>query len=499
MAGVLAMVKKDGLEELRKGLFENIFNIEVLEQNDTVAECGKSANVNRVILFFSFDVVNSTKYKSINYYGWSYVLNKIFEILREKVYEKMQNAELWRVLGDEIIFIVPITEREVLGEYVAGIYAILLEIAGMIDDGSLFDEIEYLDKSEKSVMKGQHIISLQAAAWIGVVTDGVKIRDKSYQGEVDNVLDIFEEKGQGKFYEFIGNDIDAGFRIQKFTRSKRLILSFELAYLIAENEKLKENLYIITYKRLKGIWQERLYPIIWYYSLPAGTKESRKLGASFPYDMVDEDNLYQEYFTNRSGKGMISEPNMFLKIDVAFEKLIRDQNLKEKIHRLKAAMEDSTNYMSVFGNPLLELHCVAVCLKRETKEIFIVKRTKREPCSGCWEFGCAKANPQQTIPDSIQDEYKRDFGLGIKLIVDQDRKESLPVPIAVYQIQKKDSLHKGMIFLAEIENDAEVHCDKEKHCEWRYIKEEELAGFEEEAVQDFKDTLRKGFRFLNEG
>lgn len=492
MAGVSAMVK---LEDLREGLIENILNQNGKERNNTVEKCNDIACVNRVILFFSFDVVNSTKYKSINYYGWSYVLNKIFETLRIKVCDKIQNAELWRVLGDEIIFIVQINTLDALYEYVDNIYSVLVENVEMIDNGCLFDEIEYLEESVRGVLKGQNIISLQASAWIGVVTDGRKIRDKSYRGEVDNVLDIFEEKNQGKFYEFIGSDIDAGFRIKKFTRSKRLVLSFELANLISKKEELCDNIYIITYKSLKGIWQERLYPIIWYYNRKMNA--NRTLGSSFPYDLRDEDNLYKEYFQNRSENGAILERNMFVKVQMAFERLIRDQNLTDKVLRIENEIKNSSKYMSVLGNPLLELHCVAVCIKCDTKEIFIAKRAAREMNAGCWEFGCAKANPQQDIIASIQDEYQRDFGLDIRLVLDSGRKEKLPTPIAIYQIQKGESLHKGIIFIAEIVQDTDIHLNPQKHSKYRYIKEEEIEKFSDKTVPDFIDTLKKGFQYIN--
>ena len=59
-----------------------------------------------VILFFSFDVVNSSMYKEINYYGWSKVLNQLFKEVQKRVINGIDNVELWRVLGDEIIFLV---------------------------------------------------------------------------------------------------------------------------------------------------------------------------------------------------------------------------------------------------------------------------------------------------------------------------------------------------------------------------------------------------------
>ena len=79
-----------------------------------------------VVLFFSFDVVNSTSYKTVNYYGWAQVLNVIFKEIREEVQTHIQGSEIWRVLGDEAIFIQKITDENLLCEYINKIFRILI-------------------------------------------------------------------------------------------------------------------------------------------------------------------------------------------------------------------------------------------------------------------------------------------------------------------------------------------------------------------------------------
>lgn len=44
-----------------------------------------------------------------------------------------------------------------------------------------------------------------------------------------------------------------------------MAISFELAYILSKDTDYLKNIYIITYKSLKGIWQNRMYPIIWYH------------------------------------------------------------------------------------------------------------------------------------------------------------------------------------------------------------------------------------------
>lgn len=131
------------------------------------------------------------------------------------------------------------------------------------------------------------------------------------------------------------------------------------------------------------------------------------------------------------------------------------------------------------------------------KKILIAKRTpEREIEAGKWEFGCAKANRESSISESIKIEYKEDFGIDIKLVLDESRELTEPVPIALYEIEKVDGIHKGIIVLAEIVGEFEIESFKKtaKHQEVRWIKEEEIDNFNELCVTDFKSTLKKVFQ-----
>lgn len=57
-----------------------------------------------MLLFFSFDIVNSTLYKTINNYQWVYTIDKILKLVKDKIKAKIPRAEVWRVFGDEIMF-----------------------------------------------------------------------------------------------------------------------------------------------------------------------------------------------------------------------------------------------------------------------------------------------------------------------------------------------------------------------------------------------------------
>jgi len=63
-----------------------------------------NVSIDDVLLFFSFDIVNSTLYKTINNYHWVYTIDKILKLVKDKIKAKIPRAEVWRVFGDEIMF-----------------------------------------------------------------------------------------------------------------------------------------------------------------------------------------------------------------------------------------------------------------------------------------------------------------------------------------------------------------------------------------------------------
>lgn len=72
----------------------------------------KSQKRRSVEMFFSFDIVNSSSYKTLNFTGWSQVIITLFARIQERVAKKIPSAEMWKILGDEVIFIVPVLEKK---------------------------------------------------------------------------------------------------------------------------------------------------------------------------------------------------------------------------------------------------------------------------------------------------------------------------------------------------------------------------------------------------
>lgn len=511
MVGVFGMVEKNEsgfvseLSELNAKLTEE----DRRSDSDNIVDCNlKSKNNSEVVLFFSYDIVNSTEYKSINYYGWAKVINNLFKCIRKRVDEEISSAEMWRVLGDEVIFIVRVYQEETLHEYVNKIFKIMVNTVFQIKNGELFES------RDEELHKLQNILSLKAAAWIAIVNDVGNVNNNSILlDENDNIFEQYQpvaEQPGYSLYEFLGNDIDAGFRISKQTMDGRFVISYELAYLISKETDSLACLNIITYRRLKGIWKNRLYPVIWYHDPKAYIENYQKeiiFNDSFPYDAYDENDLMKEYFNNTQGENeIIRDQRMFSDPNYAIQKIKTDRGLARKLERIKSVISNSTHSRTKYVDPeSMQIHCAAVCYKIEDDQIKILvfKRSEdRKRFPGMWEFGCSKAQIDKTISDRLKEEYKADFDISIDPVCDTNRSSPEPIPIALYQVNQDSAsvqnvkTDKGIIVLAEIVGDFDVDnfTKTEKHEEARWICESDLERIQTEfsnAVPDFEATIRR--------
>lgn len=417
---------------------------------------------------------------------------------------------MWRILGDEQIFIYKVTSMELLKEYVDKIFRILISIISELKTGKFFDT-----EDNSQLMKLQNILSIKATAWIAIVNDIGNINEDLIEvNEGENIFEKYKSQAGYEIYEFLGNDIDTGFRISKKTQDGRLVLSYELAYLISQTTELSSYLHIITYTKLKGIWKGKLYPIVWYHNPKAYMdiyKQELKFEDSFTFDACDENTLVKEYFDNRNDEKrsqVIWDTRMYTDAYYALQKILHDRNLTKKLERLEKIIKE-TSYLKkrYIDTELMQIHCVAVCYKIENEKIRILvaqRRPDREQFSNKWEFGCAKAVINKSITERIKEEYKNDFGIDIDPILDKDREMKEPIPIALYHVEKEDEKEdKGIITIAKIKNDFEVDMFKEsdKHSQLNWIEEEKVDQLDEKynnAVPDFKATIKKAIEYIKE-
>lgn len=463
-----------------------------------------------VTLFFSFDIVNSTDYKQKDTLLWPKRINGILEFIKKNVNVLLPGSAIWRILGDEIIFIIPVQNLEVLYGMILAIRKILVQT---------IDEIHSWDS--------YRILSLKAVAWIAFITDNVDEDDSN------NVNTVAQQSGESKWYnysliyhidsihgryisEFIGNDIDCGFRLRDYSVKGMLFVSFELAFLINKeilkssnsNNSGEENqnvcLQILGFRKLKGIWNNRPYPIIWCSS----AKNNEGLLSDITYDLFETNRLISEFKSNLNGNGI--HPSCYFKdVNKALEKICADMGLDDKIEFLIKQMNTKELQIAsdlLRDDDLLQFHLVAVCCDVEQEKVLVIKRSStRSILPGYWEFGCAKVQKDKTIEESIQEKYAKDF-LNLKFHIQKSKTRiDSPVPYALFEIPnssgtKEYKSDKGVIIMAKVDNAKGISLNNAKHSEIHWIGKEDVDKFcQEESrflVSDFENTIKAAFKFI---
>ncbi|MCI7098848.1 MAG: hypothetical protein MR966_08105 [Lachnospiraceae bacterium] len=479
----------------------------------------------RVHLFFSFDIVNSTMYKAFTG-NWPIIIRGLLDGIRDRVYKTndLEACFLWRVIGDEMVFVLPIQNKNELLPAIDAIFEVTQRISISLKNGKFFDTLENqnLQKRELDMLKTQNPLSIKSAAWIAVIND-------SFDSPYDNVSFISAASSQNQIIkEYLGKDIDAGFRLKGYTQDRRLAISFELAYLILDKCNNK-NLHIMDYVRLKGVWNESLYPIIWYYnsdtvgklysnSVDYENANQSSFEHSFRYDETDNNPLVKKYFSirnilkNRSqGTNRVIDPSglelsvgMYSNIEHALNKILRDRNLQSKFQYIDSLLEDNDlrmKSMSPYVHPL-EMHCAVVCCDVNERKIFVIHRgSEHNTNPGKWEFGCAKATSEKSLVSGIQEYYKTTYAMDVELVLDDSRIEKQPLPIAVYEINHTGNIKKGIIFVAKTKNpiSPDVFRPDGSHDKIRWITEDDLKDFsEKDTVSDFHHTIKTVFHRFDE-
>lgn len=475
------------------------------------AEGKEQMHYPKVHLFFSFDIVNSTMYKALTG-NWPLVIRSLLEDIRSRVHriDALIASYLWRVIGDEMIFVLPIQSETVLVDAVDAIFEVTQRISISLRSGRFFDLLvdQSIQDSEIGLLKSQNTLSIKATAWIAVIND-------KNESAFDNIVFDYSASSQNRsIREFLGKDIDTGFRLKEYTQDRRLCISVELADLLVQRKKT-QNLQIMDYVRLKGVWNENLYPIIWYYNSEivhtcmlemTGTESKISFAKSFRYDETDNNPMVKKYFSRlRMGQQSniganeceLAKSMYFPK--KALRKIVLDRNLSPKIEYFKKFLTGELLVIESepYAHPL-ELHCAVVCCDVYNRKALITHRSPEHTTNpGKWEFGCAKVGSKDALIQTVTDHYKTAFGMDIELVLDQSRKDQQPIPIAIYELKKpKNNIVKGVILVAKVQKpiSPEAFRPEGEHDKICWIGEDELDNYsEDDTVNDFHNTLNKVF------
>lgn len=418
-------------------------------------------------LFVSFDLVNSTEYKSKNTNDdWIKIFKNFYDTTKFFFGKQFNNILpiLWKYVGDEILFYMRVTDID--------------EVYNSLD--KVVNTINHI-KEELSELNNQTTPKLSVKSTVWIANCVPYIEDKNVNNENKNFEFIFVDENGNENKDFLGSYIDIGFRISKYVTSGNIVVSAELAYLLSiisppKNSKdIRNKLKIVSFEILKGVWDKRAYPIIWYSNDWEETKNK------FPYDEFMHSDIIRNINEDKI------KPIEYL------YNVIDELDKKDEIYHLKGLLDNIKNghiieKVSRSYHSKVEMHCVAIVINKNGK-ILIAKRSKNKNfLPDIWEFGCSQLENNKYFYDVIYSTYLDEFNIKISYLDENN-------PIGTYKFSSNGIKKQGIIFYAETEcNENDCKLIDLKHSEYKWITENEISDIEDnEIVENGKYNIKKVF------
>ena len=416
-------------------------------------------------LFISIDLVNSTVFKTREEI-WPQVLSYFYRLTRREIGENIERVRVWKYVGDEVLFYLRLERLDdvcAMFEKVAGIaQSITRQLNNVfpVTENVLFVKTtmwsavcEHLPAKE--VRAGDHqrknlIIQVEGLAW----------------NEVETSID------------FVGPDIDIGFRVARFAHKRLITLSADLAALAFHHGAgpVCDHIRIVSYEQLKGVWQDRHYPIVWYYD--AAWKE------------IHNAFLYDDRFDNALVARMYPDPDAQVESPATILQVLTEAGQADSYHRSLAILKEPPTKAVIetivpIREKCSEVHCVAICFDDKGRILLGKRPATKKVLAGAWEFGCSQLRFGQDFGECLAEAYLGDFGAELGRV--------WPDPVRTYVVEKGERVIPGLMFVAEVVNPGEIEqaFDRRKHTEIKWFDPGELEGIDPAAyVPDFQDSVR---------
>ena len=457
---------------------------EVVNQNDSVNEAESLEE--GVYLFFSLDLSNSTQFKAEHPTLWSFVISSFYKSVNSKLVTYRTALQQWKLIGDEVLLYKEIVNGENIYEDIKFVYNALQDIINsMISDTFSAVENSFPKNCDHSCGQTDNVqyailstLGIKATTWIA------QCCEPSAQRSARNI--IYEsnssttESTLNTPRDFLGPDIDEGFRLCKYAVKNQMIVSPLLAHVIHKLSKsdpdkkmiIESNFRITAFAELKGIWQSRAVPIIMY------CPDFENLFDRIEYDQID----LPAYSNIRHSKlkDLLSDPRCKVTyLEKIFDNLARSEEIRLLIDRIQNSPKTPLISHPALLPPL-ELH-VACAVVTDDKKLLVHNDEKRG-----FEFGCVQFHSYKhysTWKIFCQTEYAAKY----KLSIDAD---DHPIPINTYCYAKsKNNTALGIILPAHFSGDISNLPE-----DWKAISLEDLQQLEanhSRCVENFFENAKK--------
>ncbi|MHC5373126.1 hypothetical protein ACYSNU_04930 [Enterococcus sp. LJL120] len=413
-------------------------------------------------VFASFDIVNSTQYKSIEQ-DWPNLIDAFYDRVASELKNRKstESFNVWKYIGDEVLFYGKVTDAKQLVEIPRDVMITLNKTTKYI-----FGNFE----------ESKGLLGLKSTIWCAEVVELEKDSNtKKRQNYLLKKLNsyLYETSFPMTVYDFLGPDIDAGFRLAKQCAKKnQVVVSAELAFLIlSEINLLSDEDKILGLKKyrimelvpLKGIWHERQYPVVWY-------REQWDQGV-FEYDQNDDTYpFYRQNYLYSKEQAF----DTFAHLSYIMSSVGKDELVSKFSYSINNSSQDKLEsiHKPEMNDPV-EVHLVAVTFNKDN-QVIVLKRGPKKNDAGKFDFGCVNMTHTKCVKDSLTDYYSELFGISKEDYCILEDNQGNPIPIATYNYKKRNGNRvSGFIFTAKTEQEIQVDYNKLEKYEYdKYLFED---------------------------
>ena len=452
-------------------------------------------NSDDVYVFISLDLTNSTKFKSEQPHLWKFVISAFYDVVFDAYginqYQSLLknlpdeiSVKFWKFVGDEVLLYVDVYDCSEIYKIVKSTDEAIKKIINWISEkitepyecqkkcsekgserGCLFYEANYQSCKIADILKKS--LDVKATVWLALCGKNEKARNIVYKksSAMGNWFQSYN-------FDFLGPEIDEGFRIAKYAVKGRLVVSPFLAntlYLSAnesnnfkEISEIKNNFAIVSYQKLKGIWNDRFFPIVMYSST------LKDFHTEWDYDEIELPTYSEIRISGFSNK----------RCEVGYlTKILNDVNLSREVKSIVELLKNMCHVRvdKKHPNPPMEIH-VACAIFNEERMLMVKKHDVRGLEFGCVHISPATVNWQNAIIEGYKAKYN------LEIFVEED-----PVPVATYVYQKsRKKKALGLIVIGKL-------CSCDKSTQFIPMNLQQISATKDRTVPNFKENSQKAF------
>jgi len=223
-------------------------------------------------LFASLDLANASGFKYAHP-DWMRLYSDSFDLIRRRL--KTHQWCFWKTNGDELLFYRKLEQSDAVGGIVTR------------TDRTMADSLDQIHQ-RWTCYSDIAQLSIKTTLWIANVTDYVS-DSKAHSGWNDFRMPVCGGA------DFLGKEMDIGFRICKYVPRAKTGLSAALAYyMIKKSPSCLKYIRLIDHVPLKGVWNNKRYPILWLFR----AYSTHSIIRSFHYDERYDNELINRFMNN---------------------------------------------------------------------------------------------------------------------------------------------------------------------------------------------------------